>query len=267
MLHELMPSEFSIIKPLFEKYKSCIPALAIADGNYPGRVFADQKENPRTAFVYALNRWSYLAGEPNNILFMNHFEALIRQQLIPYRKQEKANWLEIYTPNDAEWKQFIETSLQSLQPVVHYERTYQFSKAAYYQNRTNRSLPEGFAIEQKAQNLLPTDYPLTHQTREAFHQKKILAFVIKKEEKPITLCRSNGFEYGNQFMVSVNTYDESARGQGLATIAGEALIDHCLTNNLQPFWETTFDNIPSQKVAKKLGFVPIEEYPVFAIHF
>jgi RimJ/RimL family protein N-acetyltransferase len=30
-------------------------------------------------------------------------------------------------------------------------------------------------------------------------------------------------------------------------------------------WETTVNNIPSQKVAEKLGFEKVEEYPVYSI--
>ena len=68
-------------------------------------------------------------------------------------------------------------------------------------------------------------------------------------------------------MIDIETFQEKERCKGYATAVGKALIDYCLEKRYIPLWETTLDNIPSQKVAKKLGFVENESYPVYAIEF
>ena len=68
-------------------------------------------------------------------------------------------------------------------------------------------------------------------------------------------------------MIDVDTFDKSDRDKGYATAAGVALLDHCLESGLNPLWETTEDNIASQRLAEKLGFIKNEKYPVYAIEF
>ena len=55
--------------------------------------------------------------------------------------------------------------------------------------------------------------------------------------------------------------------RGVATLVGTELIEYSLKNNLFPFWETTEENVTSQRLAKRLGFKQIERYSVYAIEF
>jgi RimJ/RimL family protein N-acetyltransferase len=68
-------------------------------------------------------------------------------------------------------------------------------------------------------------------------------------------------------MIDVVTYQKDDRGKGLATAATVALLDYCLERKLVPLWETTEDNVASQRLAEKLGFIKHETYPVYAIEF
>jgi RimJ/RimL family protein N-acetyltransferase len=68
-------------------------------------------------------------------------------------------------------------------------------------------------------------------------------------------------------MIDVVTPDSKHRGKGYATAAAVGLLDHCLQEKLEPLWETTEDNLASQRLAGKLGFVEHQRYPVYAIEF
>jgi RimJ/RimL family protein N-acetyltransferase len=84
-------------------------------------------------------------------------------------------------------------------------------------------------------------------------------------KRVVAVCNSFGFEAGSEFMVEVETHREEDRGKGYATLVATALIDHALERGLSPLWETTEDNIPSQRLARRLGFVQVESYPVYGM--
>ena len=58
---------------------------------------------------------------------------------------------------------------------------------------------------------------------------------------------------------------EKYRRRGLAHYAASAFIEECLARGLRPNWECWWDNEPSVSLAKKLGFEPISDHPVFLV--
>jgi len=56
------------------------------------------------------------------------------------------------------------------------------------------------------------------------------------------------------------------RKKGLAYILSSYFLDYCIDNNLIPKWDCIKDNLSSKKLAKKLGFEIVNEYPVVVIN-
>jgi GNAT superfamily N-acetyltransferase len=59
--------------------------------------------------------------------------------------------------------------------------------------------------------------------------------------------------------IQINTHP-SYQQRGLATAVGAALVAYCLEQGLYPDWETGTDNVPSQHLAQRLGYVPGSPY-------
>jgi GNAT superfamily N-acetyltransferase len=59
--------------------------------------------------------------------------------------------------------------------------------------------------------------------------------------------------------IQINTLP-SCRRLGLATVVGATLVAHCLEHGLEPDWDTDTDNLPSQRLAQRLGYVPESHY-------
>jgi GNAT superfamily N-acetyltransferase len=55
--------------------------------------------------------------------------------------------------------------------------------------------------------------------------------------------------------IQINTLP-SFRRLGLATVVGATLIAYCLEHGVEPDWDTAADNLPSQRLAQRLGYVP-----------
>jgi GNAT superfamily N-acetyltransferase len=267
MIHEIEPGAFQKVGYIFEGHKQNIPVFAVIDGNFPGRVFVDNHESPKAALVWALSRWAYVGGDGGHRAFTRALTDLVRDTIIPCSLEMEQRWFELYTPNSEEWTKVAEGSLAPFKPHEHYESVYVLDKLGFMRSRTSPVAPEGSYIETAEIPILSERARRSAVVAAEFKAKTAFGFRLMRSGEMLALCRSNGFSSGREFMIDVITVNESERGRGYATIASTALIDFCLEEGYVPLWETTEDNVPSQKLARRLGFVEDESYPVYAIEF
>lgn len=267
MLYELDPSDFSKVAHIFRGHKQYVPVFAVIDGNFPGRVFVDDESSPNTASVWAISRWAYIDGDALSRPFIDSLAQLVRDVIIPDSRRLKMNWFELYAADSPRWAAAIERSLGEYGPDKHYEMVYTLDKQKYLKLLKVPRLPEGMRIEKVELPILPDTALDAPFVRPEFGAKTSFGFQLKRDTKVISVCCSNGLMSGSEFMVDVRTNDENERRKGYATAVGIALLDFCLEKGYDPLWETTQDNIPSQKLARRLGFVESESYPVYAIEF
>jgi RimJ/RimL family protein N-acetyltransferase len=267
MIQELEPGDFTRVSHLFQGHRQYLPVFAVIHGNFPGRIFVDAREAPHTALVWALSRWAYIDGDPHNNAFNQSLPSLVQNIIIPDSLRMNMQWFELYTADSPQWRTALEISLEAFEPEQHYETVFAFDEQRYRRLRKPLILPAGWSISRAEFPILPSaarDAPFIGRE---FKTRTAFGFQLARDDRVISVCRSNGFTFENDFMIDVVTIDESARGKGYATAVGAALIDYCLAHQFVPLWETTLDNIPSRRVAHKLGFVEDASYPVYAIEF
>ena len=97
-------------------------------------------------------------------------------------------------------------------------------------------------------------------SKEAF-LKAGFGFCILQDEKVVAECvsifRSNHFAE-----IDIATHP-NYQGKGLARLVATYFIEHCIQNNITPCWDCNMDNIPSQRLASKLGFDHPVEYVLY----
>jgi GNAT superfamily N-acetyltransferase len=89
------------------------------------------------------------------------------------------------------------------------------------------------------------------------------AFVQASVSSPasaVSFCYA-GWETERLWDVSIDTLADW-RGRGLARAACRALIDHYLARNKQPVWGAVDSNVPSDRLARRLGFEPVDRLVV-----
>lgn len=267
MIQELEPGDFTRVSHLFLGHKQYLPVFAVIHGNFPGRILVDAREAPRTALVWALSRWAYVDGDPRNDAFNQALPSLVRNIIIPDSLRMNMQWFELYTADSPQWMTTLETSLEAFGPEQHFETVFTFNEQRYQRLRKPFTLPAGWSITRAEFPILPSAARDAPFIAPEFKTRTTFGFQLACDGQVISVCRSSGFVFGNEFMIDVVTVDESARGKGYATAVGTALTDYCFEHRFVPLWETTLDNIPSRKVAHKLGFVEDASYPVYAIEF
>jgi RimJ/RimL family protein N-acetyltransferase len=267
MFHELEPSDFTRVSHLFQGHKQYLPVFAVIHGNFPGRIFVDDRDAPHAALVWAVSRWAYVDGNSHNNVFNQSLPSLVQNIVIPDSLQMNMRWFELYTANSPRWMATLETSLKIFEPEQHFETVFTFNEQRYQRLRKPFILPAGWSITRAEFPILPPAACDVSFIDPEFKTRSAFGFQLTHDGHVISVCRSNGFVSGNEFMIDVITVDKRARGQGYATAVGTALLDYCLEHQLIPLWETTHDNTPSRRVAHKLGFVEDESYPVYVIEF
>ncbi|MEF3353907.1 GNAT family N-acetyltransferase [Paenibacillus sp. GYB006] len=262
---ELHLDNFRVVESFFINKKSCVPALSVIHGNYPGRIFVDNEQKPNVAIVWAIGRWMYLEGylvSNKNKLDMSSF---LQNIVVPDCRENNTNWFEIYTSDDDPWDHLFLEETKFLKGIKHFESVYTLNLNEFNKvKKSITSIEDGIEINIKDFNILPESFRHSPYISDELKTKKSLGVELKKDNQVITICKSNGFILGNEYFIDVDTFVKEERGKGRATIAAIKLIDFLLKSDMYPLWETTHENIPSHKLALKLGFEAVEHYPVYA---
>ena len=267
MFAELRSPDYHSIRHLFKDQKRYTPVYAVIDGVFPGRVFVDSAADSRVAIVWAIGRWAFVEGEIEKPGFDQSLTDLLDRIFLPDSRKIERKWFELYAVNSPTFMNQLERSLTGYTYSRHFESTYVWDEAAYRRFRSGYSHPAGLTIEKADLPLLPARVYDVLPGAGEFKSRTAIGFRLKIENRLVAQCRSNGFVSGQEFMIDVETFDERDRGRGYATAAGVALLDHCLERELKPLWETTEQNLASQRLAEKLGFGRSETYPVYALTF
>ncbi len=265
MIYELNRASYGRILPLFRGEKQCIPACAVAEGNFPGRIFTDNPEEPRNAIVWALSRWAYIEGDASDEEFLSSLADLIRRTIFPGSLEMQMNWFELYAPSAPVWEVALGRALASLNPAPHLESTYLHHRDLYRSRRRELPVPSEMTLETCDLPIVPARATASRFISEHLASRKALGCRLLHRDRVVAVCRSNGFELGGEFMIDVDTFSTEDRQRGYATLVGTGLIDAALERDMTPVWETTEDNTPSQRLADRLGFVKQVTYPVYAM--
>ncbi|WP_339256567.1 GNAT family N-acetyltransferase [Paenibacillus sp. FSL P2-0136] len=263
-LMELQPGNYTAVYDFYAGKKQYIPALSVLLENYPGRVFADHTEAPTLAVVWATGRWMYAAGDISTEINRLKLMVFLQTVVVPDCQQRQEKWFEIYTDDSDSWTELLKLEIAGLSVDRHMESVYEFNSERFVQLKNRRA-----AIPLEGDlSVACEEFPvLTHKgsvREDRFIGLTTTGAVVKIRDEVVSICKNNGFSVNNRYFIDVDTYAESERGKGYATLAAVSLISHYLVQGMLPLWETTHENVASHKLALRLGFEPVESYPVFA---
>ena len=267
MFIELPHAEFKLVRAMFSRRRQYVPAIAVIQGAFPGRVFVDNANSPSMAIVWALGRWAYIEGGAHRTELKSSLTALLSETIIPDSRHMQFNWFELYAPNSPAWIELLDQTLQPYGATRHSESVYTWNQSSYRQLRARHMCPSGLTLELMEMPIVPEKILGSRFVPELFRTRAALACSAIVNGETVAVCRSNGFADADEFMIDVVTYEKDLRGKGYATAAAVGLLDACIERNMVPLWETTEDNTASRRLAAKLGFVERESYPVYRIDF
>lgn len=173
----------------------------------------------------------------------------------------------ILFPTGAFRNESIEVILKGRTPFEIFRRIHAFDIEAFAERRANISaIPDKKSLEKIAPSLIERHPPLqdeihlTWGSLEAFEAHGY-GYCLKEGETLVSFCLAV-FTDETRDEISVHTA-EPYRKQGWGTVVASAFISECLARGRQPNWECFWENEPSNKLAEKLGFRMLEDYPVY----
>jgi RimJ/RimL family protein N-acetyltransferase len=258
---ELIPSEFSCVLPLLAGIHQAVLPYAICDGINPGRVFVDQRVNPRTTLIWTPVGYYFLAGEPAQARDLKEIGQVLTDIFVP-ASQASGETGFILIPSSAAWRGYLSTLLPGREFIEIYRRPHIFDLTQFTaQVDWQRRIPQGFRLQ-------PVDATLAEQVGVLASWASIddylaygLGFALLEGDEIASVCTSV-FASSTGMEIDVHTA-EKYRRRGLAVLVTSAFIETCLQRGKQPNWECFWDNEPSTALAGKLGFVPLPDYRVY----
>ncbi len=270
MLHELAEDAVGLVVPLFAAGPPTYAQLiirAVAVGNAPGRVWVDEAQEPRSAFVWDTAQCYDLAGAADNPAFNAALGQLIREQIAPDAVARGFGQIKVRT-TVPEWEAAIPDLFQAtLTQRMRLLYTFAGPRIADWAAR----LPPGFA-------LVPIDAALLAQpglvnrdrvreeiaccwTEPALFFARGLGIAAIHENTIVGWCTGE-YASGHDIGIGIETI-AAYQGRGLATLTAAAFVARCQERGLGPYWSCWAHNAPSRAVAEKVGFIATREYPAY----
>ena len=89
-----------------------------------------------------------------------------------------------------------------------------------------------------------------------------LGYALVDEDEVVSACIS-GFVSRAIHVIDIETIEEHW-GKGYALAVGRHFVAACMLHRLKPYWDCMVENIPSARLAEKLGFMKTGEYTLYS---
>lgn len=260
-MYELTPPQYHKVGPFFpEEAPGYTFICALLEGNHRGRVYANSETNPSALLVALACDYNYVAGQPEDAIS----SRALYDQIVKLRPQ--GDDYVIVFPTSPLWEHALTAMFSDAAELIHVARAeFTFDAAAYANLHANwrARVPNGFTI-QRYNSSLATGQELVEfwGSLDAFLERGF-GFAVMHEGEAISRCHTVMVGHGAA-EISIETA-EGYRGQGLATLAACAFIDHCRATGHTPAWSCWNENLASRNLAESLGFVHHGNTPALVI--
>ena len=258
-MYELEESDYNKVLPLFKGVHLKLVKLAVAQGNQPARIWVDNLENPQTAFMWDKAHCYYLVGNEENHSYNKAVRKLITETIAPEAVKNDFSVLKVYYTEG--WKNKICEIVDI--PLVKRERQcYTFSSV-----KTNwrSKVPSGSSVKYIDEELLKAHLGNTEYVIEEIESMWVslddfftngFGFCSVYDEEIVCWCTA---EYVSDTYCGIGIETiQKYQNKGFATVTASAFVEHCIARSITPHWDSWSNNIPSLKVAEKVGFeIPI----------
>lgn len=268
---ELSAGNFQRVRPLFNPLGFNLAVDSVLAGNTPGQVFADDPVEPHLGLLWNRQDALFLAVHPGmeiDISLVQRLEEVFRRTIIPDARQRyiphlSLQWFPI------EWQNMLQDVLMVWRPEKAYRRLYLYKQIGV---DFRHGLLPGYTVERINQRTLQSDLLNRDQVLgwiESFWAspdiflERGFGYCVTTNDAITSWCLSV-FNYQNRFELGVATA-EQFRQLGLASLAVASCLEYCLLNDLIPEWHCWENNIPSIKLAEKVGFEQRLSYPAYQL--
>lgn len=247
--------QIRLVSHLLNDENSHFPLLrSVLSEKKKGSVYVNSLETPTAAYIISSDGWCYQLGEEDDINFNSGLEDIISEETT--KNNKPILWFGI----SKKWRRKLDDN-DSLEVKDFPRIQYRFNKRDYISYMKN---PFPYQLEYISKENIEKVIEYSDSvinfwgTMDNFIENG-LGFILVDKGRIISHCISASVEEG-EVEIDIET-DDSYRGKGIARFMASCLIDECMKRGQTPKWDCAAENIPSRKLAAKLGFEEIKQYP------
>jgi len=271
MIKEIIKSEFEIIIPLLSKKKVNLEVKSIIKSINPGRIFVDSVDQPKSAMIWSDGQKGfYFIGDEKNIEFNQSLNDFIDFELKEKCIDLGLNRFE-FSGETENWNPTFFEIFKHRDLNISKQMIFRIEKKDWkdYSKRLNTTyyklykIDKSLILNKKYRN---TDFLIDEILRwwssiEDFLEKSHGFCMI--DHDTITNYSIGNFYFDQVMTIGIETLKKYRR-KGLSQITCEAFIEECFKDNITIQWECMKENLPSYKLAEKMGFNKMSEYSLFS---
>ena len=265
-MHVIHPPLFHKVRKLIEQVEfNSFFAQSVIENHVTGQVFVDDVSNPKTAYIRHPYGMSLLVGRYTNEEFIKWLFDYISGQTD--RNNHSDDWMQVFP---CEWNSAIEKEVKKKKIDQHVEKctrvNFSFNLHRYEKSKTKIDFGSQTIEKMNRSQFMKfkgTVTPNLFWDNYNDFDKAGLAYSVI-ENGDIASVAFASFVHGNNFELGIETAPEH-RQRGYAVKVCAKIIDHCLSNHLEPIWACKLENTNSYKLATKLGFDEQGRYPYYGL--
>ncbi len=249
-------------------------ARAVAEQKVAGKIYVDDKSQPRTFYIVHPYGMSLLFGNHLNNKFNTEFKKYALNSKQTRRNHE---WMQAFPPQwddvlkelfdinlipasentNSRHKNIIELNTRvnfKFDPNKYSERKKQLASNRLRIVQTNKRI-----FETMKGSVIPSKF----WDNSKDFLDKAMGYSLLIDGNPACTAFS-AFIFEDMLELGIETIPEF-RGKRFAQYTCGRLIDYCLEYGYEPVWACRLENIGSFKLAKKLGFEPTARIPYYRL--
>ncbi|MDM5190299.1 GNAT family N-acetyltransferase [Bacillus sp. DX4.1] len=257
-MRRLALAEYYTILPVLEENKQTTTfAYAVCDQMIDGEIFVNERVT--AGMIATANGIYYLFGDTHDQDFQHALFLYIQKAVLT---KEKRFTLFV---SSIDWETIIENHFNdSFRKIP--RKTFLFQRDIF-EDRKRELDDSTYKVMSMDKNVIEISTEFTDQYYKEYWGGKEeflnhgFGFCIVQDQKVVAECASI-FKSNHFAEIDIATHPDH-QGKGLARLVATYFIEHCIQNNITPCWDCNMDNIPSQKLASKLGFDHPVEYVLY----
>lgn len=264
-MFELSIEKYPRVIPLMEGLKcDTVFALSVIENKQKGFIFVDDIDKPGCALVvHYCSGYALIMGCSNNKSFNKELIDLISSKKMTRPHQIKIiipdeNWGNIFSPLSGQGDWFSDYSRVK----------FSFNKEkfdAYISSKPK--LPNDYKILRITKDLFGkiegTVVPKAFWENEGEFMDNGAGFVLMKNNYVISSAFS-AYICNSMIDIGIET-NKDFRGQDFGSYAAIEMINYCLKYRYEPIWGARSNNTSSIRLAEKLGFEKVMEFPIVVV--
>jgi len=268
-LQRLPPESYAIVRPVFRGLRHVLAIGSIIEGHTPACVAVDDLGNPRTAWMWDLQGEMLIGGDPTCAATNRAIARLIANDVVPDARSRGIPELGLFY-DAPEWEAQLGALLPGLKHELLLRRYYAFADP---RPEWRSWLSGAGAVHRLDESWLSRqDMPNAREMAgwvDSFwhsHADFVRASVgsCLVDEGAIASWCLGVFVSGQEVELAVATVPEY-RGRVAAPAVAAHCVALCAERGLAPHWHCWETNIPSRRVAERVGFVNPTRYTVVYI--